>query len=537
MPTRTLPDFFAHTYPRYGLAAALVDQDVLDWKDALADTDRLLGIARRTLQNALHRYRVHTNSDLEDATTLTYRYLAADEVEPSGQKAEDGYYIMPHVVIDDQSARYSVKGVRSITKKIDAGISPSKSAELKRSFTPFTTKLNQGTQSQSNPKTDTLEVIFSMVAAVTPLKPATQVDFTNQAMIPDLDLEGLITFVRLFQGMHRKTGNGLTLTRKEGSNRKRPPIFDGNYPDAPRSPAFGPIGLMGAIGQWMKRADVLADEQKEARETLDAMKGRSIYLVSYDGNLMRQEHIGHHVARLAANHNLPKIIRGLYRIQFYNAEHNKPDSNTRANFFMMASRFLQLHTKPSFKDFLAFRANYNAELLPILESFFMNEYKIEPAIVKSARVYGAYLNDVAYYAAREEVDENEARDDGGTGRGLYDAKTRVLAQLESTAMSARRPSSLFSRINVMAGRMSGRDVPAKAERFLEAAQTGEIPFDEAKDLVLAYMRLRKDQTETSNAKGSDTPTDKASEPSDSGSPSSGKKTRSANEGQSMSFFD
>ncbi len=511
MQEYTLPDFFAHTYPRYGLAAAIVDQDVLNWKAALEDAERLLKIAGGALQNALHRYRVHTASDLEDATTLKYRYLAADEVESSGQKAEDGYYIMPHVVIDDQSARYSVKGVRSMIKKIDKGVNSGKSAQLKRSFTPFTTKLNQGTQSQSNPKSTTLEVAFSMVAAVTPLKPATQVDFTNQAMIPDLDLEGLITFVRLFRSMQEsETGNGLTLTRKETSNRKRPPISDGNYPDAPRSPAFGPVGLMGAIGQWMKRADILADQQKKARETLNAMKGRSIYLVSYDKNLMRQEYVGHHVARLAKNHNLPKIIQSLYRIRFYNADHNKPDSNTRATFFMLASRFLQLYTKPAFKDFLAYRATYEANLSPIIEEFFMEEYKIQRDIVESARAYGAYLNDVAYYAAREEVDENEERDDGGTGRDIYDAKTRVLAQLESTAMSARRPSSLFAQINVMAGRMSGRDVPAEAERFMEAVQTGEIAFDEAKDLVLAYMRLRKAQgdSETSNP---DTATDNSSQ--------------------------
>lgn len=142
----------------------------------------------------------------------------------------------------------------------------------------------------------------------------------------------------------------------------------------------------------------------------------------------------------------------------------------------------------------------------------MEEYKIQRDIVESARAYGAYLNDVAYYAAREEVDENKERDDGGTGRDIYDAKTRVLAQLESTAMSARRPSSLFAQINVMAGRMSGRDVPAEAERFMEAVQTGEVEFDEAKDLVLAYMRLRKDTQDSStkdDAEASDRDADAA----------------------------
>lgn len=146
----------------------------------------------------------------------------------------------------------------------------------------------------------------------------------------------------------------------------------------------------------------------------------------------------------------------------------------------------------------------------------MEEYKIKRDIVGSARAYGAYLNDVAYYAARAEVDANKARDDGGTGRDIYDAKTRVLAQLESTTMSARRPSSLFAQINVMAGRMSGRDVPAAAERFMEAVQTGEVAFDEAKDLVLAYMRLRKDTQEASAKDATDASDEDAASPDEEG---------------------
>jgi hypothetical protein len=498
MKERKLPDFFAHTYPRYGLAAALVDQDVLSWKEALSDTEYLLNIARAAVKSAMTRFRIHTTADLDNETTLQYRYLGTEDIQ-KGQGAEDGYYVMPHVMTTDRQRSNTIQAVWDMLDRLNPPVNLNRTDKLQRSLSPFAAKLNAGSSSLSDERTDVLESAFSLVASITPLKPAIQVDHkTNQAMIPDLDLEGLIIFVRLFLRMQgSETDNGLTLARNRKSNgelssRKRPPVFDGNYPNAPRSPAFGPVGLMGAIGQWMQRADILAEEQKQARDMLDAIAGRSIYLVSYDGKLMRQEYVGHHVARLAKNHNLPKVIQSLHRIRFYNADHTKPDSNTRATFFMLASRFLQLYTKPAFKDFLAFRASYESNLSPILTEFFMSEYKIERDIVESARAYGVYLNDVAYFAAREEVAKNEERDDGGTGRDIYDAKTRVLAQLESTAMSARRPSSLFAQINVMAGRISGRDVPAEAERFMEAVQTGEVALDEAKDLVLAYMRLRKD---------------------------------------------
>jgi hypothetical protein len=486
--------FFDHPYPRYGLAVTLVEQGKAnDWRSLLDDPNKLVQMAGPVVESALGRFRVHTQDDLDEDRTLRYRYLSNDELETSGQKAKDGYYISPHVVIEDRPVRYLIKEARGFLDDVGEDMDPVASTKLKRSFAPFSAKLNQGTQSLSNPKSTRLEATFSLVAALTPRKPATQVDFTNQVIIPDLDLEGMIRFVQLFRDMQdTEQEGGLTLERPEDSNRKRPPLFDGNYPDAPRSAAFGPVGLVGALGQWGKRADILAETQKAVAETLEQMAGQPVYLVSYDSSLMRQEYIGHHAARLAREHNLPKVLDSLYRARFHNEADNKPDSNNRKNFFRTASRFLQLYTKPAFRDFLAFRVQYDRIFEPIITDFIMSEYQIDRDIVQSARAYGAYLNLVAFLIGKEEVEENEEQEGGGTGRDLYEAKARALAQLESTALSARRPSALFAQLNVMAGRQANRDVPPEAERFIEAVNTGEIEFDEAKDLVLAYMRLRSD---------------------------------------------
>lgn len=488
--------FFEHPYPRYGLAVTLVQQGVgIEWREALEDSQRLIRMAGPAVEEGLNHFRLHTSNDLDEATELQYRRLSRNELETSGQTASGGYYIAPHVVIDDRSARYLIKEARKFLEELDGEVDPDASTELKRSFAPFTTKLNEGTSTLSNPKTNRLETVFSLVASLTPLKPAAQVEFTNQVMIPDLDLEGMIRFIQLFRGMkNSEVEDPLTLERPEDSNRKRPPIFDGNYPDAPRSSAFGPVGLMGAMGQWARRAGRLP----EVKGVLERMAGSPVYLVSYDGNLMRQEYIGHHAARLAQEHDIPAVLDSLYRTQFYNPDDNDPDSNTRKNFFRMAGRFLQLYTQAAFRDFRAFRVQYDSILSPILTDYFMSEQEIAPDIVQSARAYGSYLNYVAYLIADEEVRENEEQEGGGTGRDLYEAKARALAQMESTTLSARRPSALFAQLNVMAGRQVNRDVPAEAERFIEAVNTGEIEFDEAKDLVLAYMRLRSDRTDSEN---------------------------------------
>jgi hypothetical protein len=503
-PETSSIQFFDHPYPRYGLAVTLVEQsETNNWQSLLDEPETLIQMAGPVVEAALSRFRVHTEDDLGESRTLRYRYLSSDELETSGQKAEDGYYISPHVVIEDRPVRYLINEARGFLKDLEKGINPDSSTKLKRSFASFSAKLNQGTKTLSNPKSTRLEAAFSLVAALTPRKPAAQVDFTNQVIIPELDLEGMIRFVQLFRDMQdSEQESPLTLKRSEDSNRKRPPLFDGNYPDAPRSPAFGPVGLMGALGQWAKRADILAATQVKVAETLNQMAGRPVYLVSYDDSLMRQEYIGHHAARLAKEHNLPKILDSLYRARFYKDDDNKPDSPTKKNFFRMASRFLQLYTKPAFRDFLAFRVQYDRILSPIITDFIMSEYKIDRDIVQSARAYGAYLNKVAYFIAKEEVESNDEQEGGGTGRNIYEAKARALAQLESTALSARRPSALFAQLNVMAGRQANRDVPAAAERFIEAVNTAEIEFDQAKDLVLAYMRLRSDPSSSDSSPSS-----------------------------------
>lgn len=501
MHTTDAPVFFDHPYPRYGLAVTLVQEGVgTDWESFLDNPELLLQMAGPVVEEGLNYFRLHTSDDLDDATELRYRRISNEELETSGQKASGGYFIAPHVVIKDRSARYLIKEARDFLEELDEGLDPEKSTELKRSFAPFTTKLNEGTATLSNPKASKLESIFSLVASLTPVKPAAQVEFTNQVMIPDLDLQGMVRFVQLFRDMKSsELEDPLTLERPEGSNRKRPPVFDGNYPDAPQSSAFGPVGLMGAMGEWARRAERFS----EVEPVLEKMAGSPVYLVSYDGNLMRQEYIGHHAARLAQEHNLPAVLDSLYRVRFYNPDDNDPDSNTRKNFFRMAGRFLQLYTQPAFRDFLAFRVQYDSILSPIFTDFFMNTQELDSDIVRSAREYGSYLNYVAYLIGKKEVEENKEKEGGGTGRDLDEAKARALAQMESTALSARRPSALFAQLNVMAGRQVNRDVPAEAERLIEAVNTGEIDFDVAKDLVLAYMRLRSNES-TSSGDGSTT---------------------------------
>ena len=128
----------------------------------------------------------------------------------------------------------------------------------------------------------------------------------------------------------------------------------------------------------------------------------------------------------------------------------------------------------------------------------MNEENISKEIIESARVYGSYLNLVAYLIGKDEADNKQ------TGKNEFEAKARVLAQFESTAMSCKTSTELFSRLNVQAGRMSNRDVPEGASVFMEATNTGNISIDTAKQLILAYMRLRGEKPAKSRDESSTT---------------------------------
>ncbi|HKK47009.1 MAG TPA: hypothetical protein VJ964_15890 [Balneolaceae bacterium] len=477
-------NYFDHPYSRFGLASVLAKNDVdIQDEEGIPEKEILAELVANYIEFSMHSFRMHTQDKPQEDTnsTLRFRYIGKNEVEESGQGSKDKFYIAPHIVTSDMGARYLIKYSRKIPTLLREKGELEKSFELKRSFSPFTAKINEGVKSRSYPKGSIFEAGFILAATLSKNKPATWVNLSNQVMIPDLQLEDLIEFIRLFDQMQSKeTGNLLTRKLKAGNKNYRPPIYNGNYPYAPPSPIFGPVGLVGAMGQWAKRAKIWERMEK----VLEKLVSRPIYLVSYDPNLFRQVHLGHHVKRLAEKYNLPKIINDLYHAHFYNPEHNKRDNKTRELFFEMASRFLQFYTASSFQDFLSFRLEYPHSFSTILEDYFMSEKNISKDIVQSARQYGNYLNKVAFIIGKDEAENKN------TNRDLYEAKANILAQLESTAMSCKSATSLFAQLNVQAGRMSNMDVPAESSRFIEATNSGEISLDQARDLILAYMRLR-----------------------------------------------
>ena len=124
--------------------------------------------------------------------------------------------------------------------------------------------------------------------------------------------------------------------------------------------------------------------------------------------------------------------------------------------------------------------------------------KINLKIVQSAKILGKWLNNVAYIAAKNEVSEESPT----YWEEINKTKAKVLVELESSIFSAKTGDALLAQAITRAGRLTGMDAPEGATLFMEQTASGELPLDSAKNLLIAFSRLRS-KSEATNQKNND----------------------------------
>ena len=416
-----------HPYARYGLAVALM-RAKKDWEFENATEKDLPEILAREIEAGLNRFRLATQDKPETAEVLRFVWVSLDHLRKdsklvqSAGLASQGKYLAPTILTTDGDARGTYDNAETLIKNLRKGEKLESGFVLSRSFAPTTAKINNGRSSQSPPKTTLFEASCAAIATVTEIKPAAWVDGRNTIIIPDLPLLELIDFVELFHAMltanlgdrgnpyHVKidrSENKPETAKKKKSDKpkgeyKRPPIFNGNYPFAPRNAAFGAVGLLAAIGRWAVRAD----EEEWAQRVLDSLAGKPLYIINYDD--ISQVQFSHHVVKLAKKDKLSDVINKLaFETKIYSElDNTKPRWGIPAYqlFDLLANRFLQLFDRPTFRDFLATRAEYAPEVTTLLEEYFMGKNGNDSQIVKSARALGSWINYCAWVAASEAVE-------------------------------------------------------------------------------------------------------------------------------------
>ena len=533
-----------HPYPRYGLGVALYRA-----KPSLRDLDEqtLATTLADTIESGLNYFRMETEDKPGSGKVLTFAPIRLDTllnntklVQASGLAAQ-GIYLYPSIVSTDGDAKGTFDNAVSIVKSLREGKSLTSPAVFSRSFAPTTAKINNGKRSLSEPRGTLIEAACSVITSITPIKPAAWVEGRNTVIIPDLlsydlhdsaasltgvvnSLSDLYDFIEMFNMMMtwglkknlmeakmpsnpelnaqiRKPNQKASGEKQTKSEYRRPRLHNGNYPFAPQrdAAAFGAVGLLGAIGRWALDAGQTA----WATRVLESIKNKPLYIISYDS--ITHVQFDHHVVGLAQNGKLSEIVQSLtYDTRLgkeIDAARPLWDDTNRRLFHIMSSRFLELFTASSFQDFLAFRTEYPANLKPLFQEYFMQTHEASDElkqIVQAAEEYGRWLNYTAYRTAKTELDK-----DGRMEKKLLSEpekkafwekvkkeKAKIITVLESVAMSAKSGQAMIAQVSTQAGRLGQTDAPDTARPYLYAVMTGQIDFNDARQLLMVYMRLQ-----------------------------------------------
>lgn len=482
-----------HPYTRYAQAVIMVENDLSSCDEISANH------ISNELQKGFSAFRLAPDSSYEGKEKVGYVYTQ----EPKGN-TDHGIYLSPNIISTDKLAKNIwVEGHNIIAKLKKQELS--KSDDVKMSIAPiageFLSFSLKGSIGRGKPKSTLEEIGLNAVTTVTTMTPCLQYrinkkprpELFNICIIPDLPLGDLIDFVKLFKKIlfskaadNLMTGNVRAVEEGKGDKKKiayapkRPLIYQGNFPNPPRSSALGSVALLAAIGEFAKEAEV----SMLAEKVLESLKDTTMYMIKYGGASTFS--YNHHVIDLAKDGKLRVLVDSIYYSQLYKEGKRTAQSMEYQRFDLFSSRFLQLFNRPSFVDFLAFRAEYPYSLEILFNTYFKKMEEINSDIIASARELGKWLNQVAYFAAKAEIKDGT----NNYWEELRKVKAKILVELESSTFSAKTGDALIANVVTRAGRLSGMDAPAAAVLFMERTAGGQLALNPAKNLLIAFSRLK-----------------------------------------------
>lgn len=485
---------FSHPLSRYGLALVLLKENLTTMEEVTPSH------LSKYLENGINHFTMKTNNNPKIDDSLSFHFVDKETLAQTKKTdAKNGTFICPNIITSDKNAGNAWNATIGIISRLkgNANIFALKE-KITMGLNPVAGELNNGKKNKSNAFGLLIEAACCGIANTTEIKPylayRPEGKYIQTAIIPDLELDEMKTFIQFYDLMLSTAVDLRKLltrkvSKKKGVNIKytRPPIYDGNFPYAPSSAAFGVVGLLGAIGRWSKEANKI----EEGKKVLESLKDTPLYLIQY-GNAQSVT-VNHYVVDLAKDNKLSEIVFAIQRTEiFYSDENSKKAKDSKKQLFdLLSSRYLQLFDEPSFKDFLSVRAQYHNTLIELFNHFFMKQMNIPKEVVHSVRSLGLWLNFIAYKVAQQEAKNKSDTEE------IRKIKAKVLVELESSVFGARKPAEILNVI-VRAGRLSGRDAPAESDTFQEALLTGEININDAKSMLMAYARIRNKYESNTN---------------------------------------
>ncbi len=451
-------DIRHYYYSRYGLADVLLHEFDASHRTV---TSILRGMAEEEFEEAakarLNALRSEIRVQFPTDGLVPKAAIEGTRVhDPSGEKGKQvagkGFYIRPHVLLNAGA----LQGLLN-------SYFPTKRALLQRYYPPAT-KLSIGKKSADNVNRSIPFILACQVTTLTAAKAARKSgDADRAAVIPDLSLPELITYIRLLEYMQSKSTNpraGVVRKSGEGVNLVD---NDGNFPEAPPPWAFGGLGVMAAIGTWARDNHSLAI----AQPVLSALARRRFYVIDTSGS-SRMEKSGRHLERLSTDHDLARILRDAWKVE---------TTAQNDDFYRVFRRWLLRFDPPTFSDFLTLRARYPSAFEPIIEAYFMQEFDAE--LITSARIAAQHVGRQAYFAADGKEPEKRRKN-----------TQKILASLESMLRDCSDGREMLARLSVQVGRLTGSSFPEEAQPFFDAVTSDQITVENARNLLFTYMRLR-----------------------------------------------
>jgi CRISPR-associated protein Cas8c/Csp2 len=495
-----------HPYIKYAQALLMTENG---FSDSEQITKNLIAFE---IEKGLETFRIQPAKMFIGKETVEFIYIKSEKGD-----IPNGVFLAPNIITTDKLAKNIWSEGHNLIEELKASNS-NKIGDLKMSIAPTSGEYLSFSETigRGKPKASLIEQGLNAVTTLTINKPCLQYridkkgrpELYNTCIIPDLSIGELIDFIQFFkQMMKSRTSSDLmfggVLAKKTGKGEnekityepKRPMIFKGNFPNPPRSSALGSVALLGAIGEFAKDAKY----SEQAKRVLDSLKDTTLYLIKYGG--ASSYTYNHYVIDLAKESKLKSIIDSLYYSKLYNQDRRSSQNSEFQKFDLFTSRFLQMFNHSAFKDFLAFRAEYPNPVKILFNTYFIKMEKIDPKIVSSARILGKWLNMVAYFTAKSEIKEGSSN----YWEELRKMKSKVLVELESSTFSAKSGDALIAQAVTRAGRLSGMDAPEGASLFMEKTMSGELPIENAKNLLIAFSRLinKVEKTENPKKEGSD----------------------------------
>lgn len=486
-----------HCYIRYAIGLLMEEYDLSD-EQSINST-----VIKEELTKGMNAFCVKPIEDFCGKDSVRFCFTS----EESDKKKF--IYVSPNCITTNINAKrlYSAVKELCIKKRLDLS---KPSGDIKQSAVPTAGEFNKFTDSgvlRNHPRATVLEQSLGLITSTTPLKPCLQyrsgigknLSVENVCLIPDIELKDLVNFIKLFKRIRiQKLDSSLMIGNVKKNGNKvlkyepsRPKIFYGNFPNAPYSSALGAISLLGAIGEMTKEEDT----STLAHNVLDSLKNANFYMFKYgDAKVFSYNN---NVIDIAAKGKLRQIVDSLYYVVLYNQDKRTMDNLFEyQKFDLFASRFLQMFNRPAFKDFLSFRAEYPSGIDLLLNVYFNSMEKIDEKIVRSAKKLGLWLNHVAYSAACSACGKNKLADidynaESNTDKKkIREFKAKVLVELESSIFASKSGDALIAHTIARAGRLSGFDAPEDASLFMENTASGQLPLEQAKNLLVAFLRLR-----------------------------------------------